>query len=221
MAKKYSDPIDGYIWEVSNLLPYPDEVKGPVLENLKKDVQDAMGEDRRPPTKVFGTPINVAKNISLAQNWGMNSASWYQRLFAFVIDLSITGAFFLLFGFISLVIHDFDIDQVKLPLYNMDIPLGFLFAFLPIFGFLLSYFIILEQTYSTTLGKRLLGLTVVDESGIRISWNQSILRNFTKVPFLSTFLVIDFFVGILSEKTRGRNQRMLDFVAGTKVIQNK
>ena len=116
------------------------------------------------------------------------------------------------------MIHDF--EKVKLPLYDMNIPYGFLFAFLPLFGFLLSYFILLEQTYSATLGKRILGLSVVDESGIRISWSQSILRNFTKVPFLSTFLLIDLFVGILSEKTRGRNQRMLDFVAGTKVIQN-
>ena len=219
MANKYANPIDGYIWEISNLLPYPEEIKGPVLENLKRDVQDAMGEEKRPPTVVFGSPIDVAKNVSLAQNWGTKSASWTVRILASAIDFSISALLFIIFGLIRLLLTDFDIDQVTLPLHDMAIPFGFLFASLPIFGFMLGYFIILEQTYSTTLGKRIFGLTVVDESGIKISWNQSILRNFTKVPFLSAFLIIDLIVGILSEKTRGRNQRMLDFVAGTKVIQ--
>ncbi|MHA1976571.1 MAG: RDD family protein [Candidatus Hodarchaeales archaeon] len=221
MAKKYTDPIDGYIWEVSRLLPYSEEIKGPVLEDLKKDVQDAMGEEKRPPTVVFGAPVAVAKNISLAQNWGSKSASWPKRILASVLDSFIIGFLFLLAMLIRFILLDFDLDRVAIPLHNTQMDISFLFISLPIFGFMIVYFIIVEQTYSTTLGKRLLGLTVVDESGIKITWNQSILRNLSKIPFIGFFLVIDLFVGILSEKTRGRNQRMLDFVAGTKVIQNK
>ena len=44
------NPIDGYIREVSALLPYPEALKTPVLEELKKDVQDAMGTEKRPPS---------------------------------------------------------------------------------------------------------------------------------------------------------------------------
>ena len=66
-----------------------------------------------------------------------------------------------------------------------------------------------------------MGLTVVDESGVRINWTQSVIRNITKVPFLGSFLPFDILFGIISEKTRGRNQRVLDFVAGTNVIQEK
>ncbi|MHA2157028.1 MAG: RDD family protein [Candidatus Hodarchaeales archaeon] len=221
MAKKYSDPIDGYIWEVGNLLPYPEEIKRPVLEDLKKDVQDAMGEDKRPPAVVFGSPVDVAKNVSLAQSWGITSASWSKRMVASVIDSTIIGFLFAIAIFIRFALLGFDIDKVAIPFHNMEMDFGFLFISLPIFGFMVGYFIILEQTYSTTVGKRLLGLIVVDETGIKISWNQSILRNLSKIPLVGFFLLIDLFVGIFSEKTRGRNQRMLDFVAGTKVIQNK
>ena len=95
MAKKYADPIDGYILAVSNLLPYPELVKGPVLEDLKKDVQDAMSDEKRPPTVVFGSPVDVAKNVSLAQNWGIKSATWPMRLFASLIDFCLIILLFL------------------------------------------------------------------------------------------------------------------------------
>jgi uncharacterized RDD family membrane protein YckC len=101
----------------------------------------------------------------------------------------------------------------------MHFPFEFMFVGIPIIGFILGYFIFFERTYSTTPGKRLLGLTVVDESGIKITWTQSFIRNFTKVPFLTSFLPFDFLFGVLSEKTKGRKQRVLDFVAGTKVVQ--
>ena len=143
------------------------------------------------------------------------------RLFASLIDFCLIILLFLFAVIIRFVLLDFDIDRVTIPLHNMDMDISFFFISLPIFGFILVYFIILEQSYSGTLGKRLLKLKVVDESGIRITWNQSILRNLSKLPFVSFFLLFDLFIGIFSEKTRGRNQRMLDFVAGTKVIQNK
>lgn len=210
------DPIDGYIREVSALLPYSEALKTPVLEELKKDVQDAMETEKRPPSVVFGSPIEVAKNVSLAQSWGTRSASWGTRFLAFIIDIASLLAVFVLFFLFQLILVDFQIDEIRW--YAMRIPFGFLFAGIPMAIFILGYFIITERTFSTTLGKKLLGLIVVDESGIKISWTQSLIRNFTKVPILTSFLPFDFLFGILSEKTRGRKQRVLDFVAGTKVI---
>ncbi|MFX0125378.1 MAG: RDD family protein [Candidatus Hodarchaeota archaeon] len=213
------DPIDGYIREVSALLPYPEALKTPVLEELKRDVQDAMGTERRPPSVVFGSPTDVAKNLSIAQNWGARSASWGARFIAFVIDIVSLLVVFTIFFIFQLILVDFQIDEIRW--YAMRIPFGFLFAGIPMVIFILGYFIIAERTFSTTLGKKLFGLIVVDESGINISWTQSLIRNTTKVPFLTSFLPFDFLFGILSEKTRGRRQRVLDFVAGTKVVHQK
>ena len=216
---KITDSIDGYIKEISDLLPYPNNQKIPVLEELRKDVADAMEGEKRPPSVVFGSPIEVAKNISFAQDWGYKNASWPIRFVAFIIDMIITMGVIGIFVVIRILTSENEMTYWYF--WHEDFTFGFLFVSIPVIAFLLSYFIIMEKSYSTTLGKRLLGLTVVDESGIRITWTQSLIRNFTKVPVLTSFLPFDLLFGILSEKTQGRKQRVLDFVAGTNVIQRK
>jgi uncharacterized RDD family membrane protein YckC len=219
MAKQQAlNPIDSYIKEISALLPYPEKRKTPVLEELRRDVQDAMGTDKRPPTVVFGSIHEVAKNLSIAQDWGTRPARWSTRALALIIDSSLIVGIVLIVGILSILIANLAIEDIKL-YHDMNIPFEFLFINLPTLFFILIYFIFLEKTYSTTLGKRLLKLMVVDESGVRINWTQAVLRNFTKVLFIGGFLPFDVIIGIFSEKTRGRNQRVLDFVAGTIVIQ--
>ncbi len=211
------DPIDGYMKEVAFLLPYPEKRKAPVLEELKRDVQDAMGTEKRPPSVVFGSPVVVAKNLSAAQDWGTKPAGWGARALAFLIDFMLLIGFFLIFMISWILLSDFQFDEIAF--YDIHIPFWFMFIGLPLYGLILGYFIFFEGIYSTTLGKRLLGLMVVDESGIKITWIQTLTRNITKVPFLSTFLPFDILLGILSEKTKGRKQRVLDFVAGTNVVK--
>ena len=213
------DPISSYLREVSELLPYPEGKKAPVLEELRNDVQDAMGSDKRTPSVVFGSPIEVAKNLSVATDWGTKLAGWGARLVASTIDFGIMFVMFIIFTIIRVSVSDTGLDWMKW--HSIDIPLSFLLISVPIILFILTYFIVLEKAYSTTIGKRIMGLSVVDESGVRITWTQSIIRNVTKVPFLGSFLPFDILFGIVSEKTRGRNQRVLDFVAGTNVIQEK
>ncbi|MFX0065500.1 MAG: RDD family protein [Candidatus Hermodarchaeota archaeon] len=40
----------------------------------------------------------------------------------------------------------------------------------------------LEKVFSTTLGKRLYGLYVYDDSEVRLTWSQAFRRNLTKTP---------------------------------------
>jgi uncharacterized RDD family membrane protein YckC len=49
------------------------------------------------------------------------------------------------------------------------------------FLWMLGYPTILEKVFSTTLGKRLYGLYVYDESGVRLTWSQAFRRNLTKI----------------------------------------
>lgn len=220
MSKRHKlTPIDGYIEEISALLPYTQKRKTPILAELKKDVQDAMGPEKRPPSVVFGSPVDVARNISIAQNWGTKTAGWGVRSLAFIIDFIVLSVVVLLFNLMWLILLNPEFDEIAL--HNTRYYLGFLFLGIPIIGLILGYFMVFEAIYSTTLGKRLLGLFVVDESGIKINWMQTFIRNVTKVPFLTSFLLFDILFGIISEKTKGRKQRVLDFVAGTKVVQTK
>ncbi|MFX0204957.1 MAG: RDD family protein [Candidatus Hodarchaeota archaeon] len=214
------DPIDSYIKEISALLPYSEKRKTLVLKELRRDVQDAIGADKRPPSVVFGSVHEVAKNLSVAQDWGTKPAHWSTRALAFIVDYSLIVTIALIVTVLNFIVTDLSIKDIRL-YHDMDIPFAFLFISIPFIIFMLSYFIFLEKTYSTTLGKRLLKLMVVDESGVRIDWTQAVLRNITKVPFIGGFLPFDVIIGIFSEKTRGRNQRVLDFVAGTIVIQRK
>ena len=86
---------------------------------------------------------------------------------------------------------------------------------------ILSYFTLLEEYFATTVGKKVLGLRVVDESGIRITWSQAILRNLTKTPLTGQFLVFDVLIGMLSEKTKDKKQRIFDLTSDTIVIQEQ
>ncbi len=216
--KKTSNSILGYIKSISKLLPYSESQKAPVLLELQEDVRIAMeSSDKRPPSVVFGVPTEVARNISISYDWGTTPARWTIRVLASIIDFSIIIGLFVFFGFTRIILSDFQLDALKW--HDLNIPFGFFFISIPIFGFILVYFIVCEYVYSTTIGKKILGLLVVDESGIKITWTQSFIRNITKVPFLTSFLLFDFFLGILSEKTRGRQQRVLDFIAGTIVVK--
>ena len=213
-------PIDRYITEVREFLPYPNEVVKPILNELRKDVQDAMGSDKRPPSVVFGSPKEVALNLSLAQDWGMTKASWKRRTIAFIIDFLILSPILLIFFVLPLVYF------FPEPLETVDKRLMFAFVELvlgiPTLILMLLYFTFLEKTFGLTIGKKLLGLLVIDESGIRITWSQAILRNLTKTPITGQFLVFDVIIGIFSEKTKIQKQRVFDLVSGTIVIkQNK
>ena len=98
MQKEHSiDSIDGYLKSISRLLPYSYEKKTPVLEELRKDIQDAMGSEKRPPAVVFCTPLVVARDLSNAQDWGTQTASWGRRFIATAID----------FGFLFLILFAF------------------------------------------------------------------------------------------------------------------
>ncbi|MFX0115964.1 MAG: RDD family protein [Candidatus Hodarchaeota archaeon] len=76
-----------------------------------------------------------------------------------------------------------------------------------------GYYGILEAHYGRTIGKRLLRLRVVSETGIRITWQQAVTRNLSK--FASQFLILDLFVGWFQKTDR---QRALDLISKTLVI---
>ena len=234
---KLSDPISSYIKEIDRLLPYSKENKKPVLNELRQEVQDALKNDNKAPHLVFGSPSEVAKNLSTSHDWKTMPAGWGIRTHAFAIDCNlIIGLclFYLIFGFVLVLRIDLwqfltftELSKVFDELRG-DLELG-TFLILGLLGLFYAlgaaiiysaYFIVLEKIFSATIGKKLLGLQAVDVSGIRLTWKQAIVRNFTKLPGIAEFLPFDIILGILmNERGQGEYQKATDILAETIVVK--
>jgi uncharacterized RDD family membrane protein YckC len=118
--------------------------------------------------------------------------------------------------------------------------LSFVMAVFPGFGSAMAavvwfavdwgYFIFFETIWSgQTIGKKLLGLRVIQESGVRIGFYQSVLRNLARpvdrfpwIPAGGAFIPIGFYgVGALSAFMSGSQQRLGDLLAGTIVVRER
>jgi uncharacterized RDD family membrane protein YckC len=133
------------------------------------------------------------------------------RLLAFFIDIL---ACFSVAGLLSLpaiFIANFSSIDLSLP--------GIIFALVAVSlviaaaGLMMLYFPILEGRYGTTLGKHLLNLHVVKETGAPIGYKEAFLR---RIPYYFEFLVVDMLFIPFTEK----NQRAFDKIAETVVIKN-
>jgi uncharacterized RDD family membrane protein YckC len=82
-----------------------------------------------------------------------------------------------------------------------------------------GYAIALEIAWSgQTLGKRLMGLRVIQESGVRIGFHQAVLRNLARpVDRLPALYLVGGSVALFS----GSHQRLGDMLAGTVVIRER
>jgi uncharacterized RDD family membrane protein YckC len=97
--------------------------------------------------------------------------------------------------------------------------LGWALAFVLYFFIDWGYSIFLEGLWSgQTVGKRFLGLRVIQESGVRITWLQAFLRNLARpvdrLPFF-------YLVGGLAALFTTSQQRLGDLLAGTIVIKER
>jgi uncharacterized RDD family membrane protein YckC len=97
----------------------------------------------------------------------------------------------------------------------LGIALVFILYFLVDWG----YAIFLEGLWSgQTIGKKLFGLRVIQESGVRLTWLQAFLRNLTRpVDRLPIF----YLVGGLSALFTPSQQRLGDLLAGTVVVRER
>lgn len=231
--------INRYIVEISRLLPYPKSLKEEALDDLKVDVQSALDDsvDKSPAT-VFGTPLDVAKNVIQGQEWHNNRAGWTIRFSAWVIDLFLKlalGFIILGIGFlIMMVFIPFDELMQEFSKWETSsfeaiiaTSKGQMVTILSFFTIILAasvfmlYNIVLEHYFSTTIGKKLFHLVVVDHSGLKMKGRQAIIRNLSKIV-LGEFLILDTVLGMILERQtpeRTHYQRGLDILAETIVIK--
>lgn len=96
--------------------------------------------------------------------------------------------------------------------HQVGVAAGGWWPFLVFFG----YYIVFEAASGRTIGKRLVGLRVVDKDGDSISWGQALGRNLLRV--VDAFLF--YFVAAIFVWSSSRRQRLGDRAANTFVIRD-
>jgi uncharacterized RDD family membrane protein YckC len=88
------------------------------------------------------------------------------------------------------------------------------------FGILayLGYFLVLEATWHTTLGKWLFGLTVVRLDSGAVSWEEAGWRTLLRIVEVNPIL-LGMLPGALAVRFTKRKQRLGDLLAGTIVVR--
>ena len=98
-------------------------------------------------------------------------------------------------------------------LWGISDPICLVFLFI-----IFAYFILMEAYVSWTVGKRIMGMRVVDLSGNKIGLSKSIIRNILRlVDGLPAFSIL----GIILIISSPREQRFGDRIAKTYVVKNK
>jgi uncharacterized RDD family membrane protein YckC len=172
------------------------ELRGTIAERL------AAGQSTSEVLGQLGDPLALAESYLAAVP--LVSAPHGRRILAKIIDV---GTMFALI-----------VPVVLLPLFYMPeewrpwVPPLLLLALIVGVSFLCAiYLVVAEWRYGQTLGKYLVGLHVVRESGARISLGQSIVR---QLPvFLQVFSIDALFVLFTD-----RRQRAFELLSKTRVV---
>ncbi len=171
-----------------------------------EDVKEALAEER--------APGEIAACYARSYAPGLPRAGFWPRLAAYIIDSVVIGvAIFLAVLPVMFLAWLSELSDSS-PVINVFLILAFLTTGLFILGISLCYFIVLEGRYGKTIGKYLLGLTVLRTGGSRIGYKDALLRNIPK--YIRNLLIIDVLIMLLffySEKQRG-----FDRVADTMVV---
>lgn len=122
-----------------------------------------------------------------------------RRVIAYVIDFFVVSAFMWI---ISYLLSIFINPSGSFQIYS------YLAYVVPVLG--LIYFVFLEKTRQSTVGKSLMYLRVVSRNGYPVSWTQAIVRNLTKIFWFP--IIFDWALG----KLFNSNDRL--FSAFTKTI---
>lgn len=148
--------------------------------------------------------IDTLQTVELAEGMEIHlrTAGPFLRLIAYLIDLLAEGALLLAVGIVVGLIFPFLGGNVTNGIYSL--------SFFLIWWF---YHVLFEiSPWGATLGKRALGLRVVDEAGGGVRLGQAMIRNFIRgvemiIPFVP---LLAFF--------HPRFQRLGDLAAGTLVV---
>ena len=191
---------DLYVQSVIDFVPRALPLRDQIAMELRSHIAERVGHGQPldEVVKQLGDPLTLAESYLAAVP--LESASVSNRLVAKVIDALAVAAVM-----VTITCALFFVVPREVSYY-----LPVLFFGGSVFG-LIGYTIAAEYRSGSTIGKRLMHIQVVRESGVRISLGQALLR---QLPFLGQFFFIDALFALFTD----RKQRAFEMLTKTRAV---
>jgi uncharacterized RDD family membrane protein YckC len=207
--------IDRYVNAVLHNVTAPQAERQRIEADLRAHLDEAMqsGEQLQEVLDRVGSPEEIA--AAFMSEVDLRYATFWRRLAAFAIDIvlmllpvTVLGAIVLLFN--NLVPpHPETLGSYVFGGLVILIMISLALTAVSIFLF---YFPLLEGRFGQTLGKRPLGMRVLNENGMHIGYKQAFLR---RISFYFDIVPFDALFVLFTEK----RQRAFDIIARTVVVR--
>jgi uncharacterized RDD family membrane protein YckC len=196
---------DDYIESVLDNMPHATPQRSQIAMELRGHIAERLGFGH-PLDEVLrqlGDPLKLAESYLSALP--LQSAPLASRALAKLLDFAVV-----LVAMLLIVLPAAIAARQLLPVEWLLPLVPFLVIVGGSFGFAI-YTVVAEHVYGQTLGKRLMGLRVVRESGARISLGQSIVR---QLPLFLQISVVDALFAPFTQK----RQRAFELVSKTRTV---
>lgn len=208
--------VERYIQNVLSSIHASPQERARVEADLRSHFQEALaaGESATRIIGRMGDATQVAE--AFMADVTLRYAGFWARLGAFFIDVALCAAAASPMAFLGVLLSnvvpqapigwDYAIGGVVIAM-AVSLWLGAASVFL-------LYFPILEGRFGQTIGKRSLGLRVLNENGLPIGFKGAFLR---RLPFYFDFLPVDALFVFFTAK----RQRAFDIIARTVVVHDR
>ena len=195
-----------YVDDVLAHVPFPEQrqrIEMELLTRIDPRISTAQA------IATYGYPRDVAEFYLSAVE--LESAPFFRRLVAAMIDIpSVIATGILVFYFIWKV--TWFGDQSFIASLLVGNPLAIALGIATLMFMSPMYYIISETWTSQTIGKAIMGLRTVRESGAKITVGQAILR---QIPLFFSFYVLDAAFALFTRK----KQRLFELISKTRVVR--
>jgi uncharacterized RDD family membrane protein YckC len=194
-----------YIDRVIAQLPLDAALRTQVEMELRSHIAERVehGQSVEEALTHLGDPVVLAESYLAAIP--LIAASFWARAAARLIDFC---------GVMALAVPIVLVAIITLrrgDLASFIVPILFLAVILVLTVLAVIYPVVAEYRYGKTVGKHLMGLRVVRESGARISFGQSVVR---QLPMLTQVWWIDMLFALFTDK----HQRAFEILSKTRVV---
>jgi uncharacterized RDD family membrane protein YckC len=198
----YVDNVLSYVPQGTSRMRIEMDLRAHIAERLEQ------GQPIEEAIRQFGDPRLLAESYLVAEP--LESASFITRTVAKLIDFAVIGA--AVAGLCWAVWWLLSPNGVgvtsRFPILK---PLVITACVLTCVLVLPAYLVVSEYLTDQTLGKRLLGIRVVRESGTRITFGQSLVR---QIPLMASIFLLDALFALFTEN----NQRAFELISKTRVV---
>ena len=188
--------VQSVIDQVPERLPLRDQIAMELRSHIAEGIQSGQSLDH--VLQQLGDPLKLAESYLAAVP--LQRPRFLPRIAAKLIDVGATVGIVGAVTFLLWVVLPKPLEVVAMVVCGFGLVFGFV-----------TYTVTAEYRHGRTLGKRLMGLHVVRDSGARISLRQSMLR---QLPFFGQFYFIDALFALFTE----RRQRAFEILTKTRAV---